>query len=296
LVRHSPAVDLWVPRATPPLLDLINSLVDDYHPYAIEDRNLELQEGADSGGWSGRVYFFSDTDRQAALLALREHLADSDVVVTTIDVVDDGTSWAIRSQAMLQAIQIGAIVVTPPWDIPQMRADTIRVLIYPSTGFGTGHHATTQLCLSLLQKYPIRNHEVIDIGTGSGVLAIAAAKLGASSVVAVENDPDAASVARKNIADNGATEIVTLYEGDIRTLSIRPVPFVTANLTSAMLVNETQAISRCAQPGGTLILSGIASGDEVEVVKQFQSVAELKDKLYEADWAALVMKKRECGY
>jgi len=296
LVRHSPAVDLWVPRATPPLLDLINSLVDDYHPYAIEDRTLQLHEHANSGWWSGRVYFFSETDRQAATLALREHLADSDVMVTTIDVVDDGTFWAIRSQAMLQAIQIGAIVVAPPWDMPQIRSDTIRVLIYPSTGFGTGHHATTQLCLSLMQTNPIKTHEVIDIGTGSGVLAITAAKLGASSVVAIESDPDAASVARKNIADNGVAEIVTLHEGDIRTLSIRPASIVTANLTSAMLANETQAISRCAQPGGTLILSGIASGDEVEVVKQFQSVAELKDKLYKADWTALVMKKRERGY
>lgn len=296
MAKHSPAIDICIPRATPPLLDLLNSLIDDYHPYAIEDRDLEIPEGNNADNWCSRVYFFSYSDRQAATVALREHFNDSDVTVNTIDVVDDGTFWVIRSQATLRAIQIGAVVVAPPWDIPQKRTDTISVEIYPSTGFGTGHHATTQLCLSILQTLPIKTHEVIDIGTGSGVLAITAAKLGASSVVAVENDPDAASVARKNITDNGVNGIVTLHEADIRTLSIQPASFVTANLTSATLASEAKAISRCAQPGGTLILSGIPSGDETEVVKNFQSLAELKDRLYEADWMALVMKNREREY
>ena len=296
MVKHSPAVDIWIPRETRSLLDLVNALIDDYRPYAIENRDLELQEGAGSDNWYRRVYFFSDADRQAATVALREHFNDSDVTVNTIDVVDDGTFWAIRSQAMLQAIQIGSVVVAPPWDIPQMRTGTVSVMIYPSTGFGTGHHATTQLCLSILQTLPIKNHEVIDIGTGSGVLAITAAKLGASSVIAVENDPDAASVARKNITDNGVNKIVTLHEENIRTLLVQPASFVTANLTSATLANEAKAISRCARPGGTLILSGIPSGDETEVVKKFQSLAELKDRLYKADWTALVMRRRDLKY
>ena len=293
MAKYSPAVDIWIPRATPSLLDLVNSLIDDYRPYAIDDQAFKDREDTGSNSWSGRVYFFSGADRQAAAIALREHFEDSAVTATTIDVVDDGTSWAIRSQAMLQAVKIGSVVVAPPWDMPQMKPDTVRVLIHPSTGFGTGHHATTQLCLRVLQAQPLNNNEVIDIGTGSGVLAITAAKLGASSVVAVESDPDAASVARKNITENGVNKFVTLHEADIRTLSIPPASFVTANLTSAMLINETEAISRCAQAGGTLILSGIPSGDETEVIQKFQSLAELKDRLYEADWMALVMKRRE---
>ena len=103
-------------------------------------------------------------------------------------------------------------------------------MIYPSTGFGTGHHATTQLYLSLLQTLPIKNHEVIDVGRGSGIFAITAAKLGASSVVAVENYPDVASVARKNITDNGVNEIVTLHEEDIRAASVQPASFAQPSL------------------------------------------------------------------
>lgn len=177
-----------------------------------------------------------------------------------------------------------------------MRADTVSVMIYPSTASGTGHHATTQLCLRMLQTLPIKNHEVIDVGTGSGILAVTAAKLGALSVVAVENYPDVASVARKNITDNGVNEIVTLHEEDIRALSVQPASFVTANLTTATLANEAKTISRSAQPGGTLVLSGIPSGDKTEVVTNFQSLAELKDRLYAADWTALVMKRREREY
>lgn len=114
MAKHGPAVDIWIPRTTPPLLDLVNSLIDDYHHYAIKDRDIELQEGADLDNLCRRVYFFSDTDRQAATAALREHFDDSDVTMNTIDVVNDGTFWVIRSQATLRAIQIGAVVVAPP--------------------------------------------------------------------------------------------------------------------------------------------------------------------------------------
>ena len=114
MAKYGPAVDIWIARTTPPLLDLVNSLIDDYHHYAIKDRDIELQEGADLDNLWRRMYFFSDTDRQAATAALREHFDDSDVTVNTIDVVNDGTFWAIRSQATLRAIQIGAAVVAPP--------------------------------------------------------------------------------------------------------------------------------------------------------------------------------------
>src|SRR5205814_826268 len=107
----------------------------------------------------------------------------------------------------LKAIEVDGVVVAPPWDVPQGTSKPV-IVIEPSMGFGTGHHATTRLCLRLLQRRELRGARVIDIGTGSGVLALAAWKLGARDVVAIDNDPDALDSARANIARNGGAAAI----------------------------------------------------------------------------------------
>ena len=140
---------------------------------------------------------------------------------SSVDVPDE--EWARRSQANLTPVRIGHIVVAPPWLAPdpvppaydlQPVPNRIRhsadhlIVIDPSTGFGTGHHETTRLCLSLLQRIELFGRRVIDVGTGSGVLAIAAALLGASSVVALDEDPEALRNARENVARNNVATLV----------------------------------------------------------------------------------------
>ena len=149
------------------------------HPQAIHEH-----DSAD--GW--RVFFRTFPQRDAAAEALRASLGDRLLAVVSVDVPDE--EWARRSQANLTPIRIGHIVVAPPWLAPdpvppaydlQPVPNRIRhsadhlIVIDPSTGFGTGHHETTRLCLSLLQRIELSGRRVIDVGTGSGVLAIAAA-------------------------------------------------------------------------------------------------------------------------
>ena len=116
-----------------------------------------------------RVFFHDASDRDAALTRLREQLAE--LRFDPFDAADE--NWAARSQESLRAVKVGRIIVAPPWDTP------ITLVIRPSMGFGTGHHATTRLCLAALQQISLDRCTVLDVGAGSAVLAIAASLLGA---------------------------------------------------------------------------------------------------------------------
>ncbi len=181
------------------LCELLQATLDDFEPVAIHDC-------VTADGW--RVFFRCPDQRNRALDALVSTFGDRLATVHRVDVIDEG--WARRSQANLKAIRVGRILVAPPWDATPLPSDLL-VVIDPSTGFGTGHHETTRLCLRLMQEDGVAAH-VIDVGTGSGVLAIAAAKLGAASVTAFDEDPDALRNARENIDRNQVSDRVILQQ------------------------------------------------------------------------------------
>jgi len=292
LAERRPALDVKIPRDASSLVDLIEAVVDDCHPYAIEELDTAVDREVGQHDQVRRIHFFSERDRATAATAIAAHFGHSGVAATAVSVADDGESWAARTQANLRAIRVGRVIVAPPWDVPRDTSDVTHVVVHPSMGFGTGHHATTRICLRALQAQPVRGRHVTDVGTGSGVLAITAAKLGAASVLAIENDPDAASTARLNIAVNGVGAVVTLVDGDVRTVVTRSASCVLANLTGALLATAPEALSRCAEPGGTLILSGLTRQEEANVLDAFEPLARVDERLHEGDWAGLVVKTR----
>src|SRR5262249_49339994 len=166
-------LDIPCPLDPSPLLDRLYALLDDFEPLGV----VELDAGI-------RVFFRNRQQRDAARHAIAEH-AGLDCVPVEVDDED----WARRSQQNLRAVEVGGLIVAPPWDASTGSLPVIT--IEPSTGFGTGHHATTRLCLRLMQQLDLRGSRVLDIGTGSGVLALAAWKLGAADIVAIDNDRDA---------------------------------------------------------------------------------------------------------
>jgi ribosomal protein L11 methyltransferase len=233
--------------------------------------------------------------RDRAATALNQQFAN--ISVWAVDIADD--DWAARSQASLRAIQVGDIIVAPPWDIPSAPRDNHHVIvIQPSMGFGTGHHATTRLCLRALQQVVVQGSRVIDVGTGSGVLGIAASRLGAREVLAIDDDPDALRAAEENVALNGASN-VTLRLADLRAggddSRITPASdhfdVVLANLTGALLSAAAGQLQSFAARQGHLILSGFTLDEETAVCQAFADCL-VENRAAEEGWVCATVKRR----
>ena len=280
------ALDLEIPPSASAVVDQVDALVDDFRPFAVEEVARPIETDRAQPATVRRIHFFSHDDRAAAAEAITQRFGGEGVLTTPVEVVDDGETWARRCQANLRTVQIDNIVIAPPWDIPLPTEGITTVVIEPSIGFGTGHHASTRLCIRALQRRPVR--AVIDLGTGSGVLAITAAKLGAASVLAIDNDPDAVGAARRNILRNGVGSVVTLRCEDLRSLT-PPAAILFANLTGAMLCTRADPIAHCVAPGGTLILSGLGLDEEARVREAFGPSVTRCDRLCEDEWSCLVL-------
>ena len=277
-VKQYPAIDV---RTGSP--DLLLAIVDDFGPTAVEERDASV-----------RVFFSTPGDRDDAQLALAPRFD-----VTAVDVPDD--DWARRSQENLAPITIGCITVFPnpqsairnPPSIrdPQSAIrNPIDIVIVPSMGFGTGHHVTTRLCLAALQTTDLANLVVLDVGTGSGVLAIAADRLGAARAIGIDYDEDAIQSARENLDLNPEARHVTFDAIDLAARTLPLVDMITANLTGALLVRSAAGLLAAVRPGGTLILSGIQSHERDEVRQAFAGAAVCWER-DEDGWVGLAMKK-----
>jgi ribosomal protein L11 methyltransferase len=192
--------------------------------------------------------------------------------------------WAERWKEFHRPVTVaGRLHVRPPWTEP--RQDCIDIVIDPGQAFGTGAHPTTQLCLELLLDLPA-NGRLADLGCGSGVLAIAAAKLGFSPVVAVDNEQAALEATLGNATANGVT-LDRVERCDLRT-EPAPVERVTvANLVRPLLLEVAELLPE--QPE-TVIVSGLLEGEEDEVAAAFASFDERR-RLRLQGWSALLLTR-----
>jgi ribosomal protein L11 methyltransferase len=175
--------------------------------------------------------------------------------------------WTEQWRRGIRAHSVGALTITPPWLAAQ--ADpSASIVIDPGMAFGTGEHATTRGVIRLLQRVIRSGDRVADLGAGSAVVAIAAAKLGAASVAAIEIDHDAIDNAERNVARNGVAESITVIEGDAATLLplVAPVRVVTANIISSVLVDLLPSIQLALDEDGRAILGGILASERDEML------------------------------
>jgi ribosomal protein L11 methyltransferase len=286
-VTSSPALVIrFHVGTTAPVRDRLLATLSDFDLVAVQEDDLTTPSE-----WI--AHFGSSESRDAAEAAVADESEFALIEVTPTEVADE--DWARRTQADLPAIRIGRIIVAPPWDLPKDTDDSVTtILIEPSRGFGTGHHQSTRLCLALLQAIgDLGSRSVIDVGTGSGVLAITAAKLGAVFVNAIDNDPDAVENARENIAANEVGQIVEAHVDDLTTTTIGPADLVTANLTGTLLARHGNDLARLVRPGGSLIVSGFNIEEKARVDEALAGSFAISETAEEDGWWAFTMLKSE---
>jgi ribosomal protein L11 methyltransferase len=283
--RTWPALDLdarpGVPLP-PGFDDTLALVLDDAGPIAVEER----------AGVHWRVYFDAAPARDEAAGLIRSRLG-SMLDLVPVSVEDEG--WAVKVQQDLGAVRVGRFLVAPPWDVPAVgpASETeapLVIVIEPSMGFGTGHHQSTRVCLLALQTLDLTGARVLDAGTGSGVLAIAAARLGASSVVALDNDPDAVDAARDNVTRNGLVATVTCEVADLAALDATPARVVTANLTAFLLRRFADRLAAAIAPEGYLVTSGFTADQVPLVLDAFPGFVTCARE-DEDDWVCLTLRR-----
>lgn len=172
--------------------------------------------------------------------------------------------WLADWRRDLDPIAVGPLTVTPSWRLDEVGAGD-PIVIDPGMAFGTGHHATTRFCLERLLDLEVAGARVLDVGTGTGILAIAARRLGAVEVVAVDDDPEAVSAAVENTARNGAD--VEVLHGGLGVVDGRaPFDIVLANLVTGTIVDLAGGLLAATRPGGRVVTSGIGRDRCHEVV------------------------------
>jgi ribosomal protein L11 methyltransferase len=208
------------------------------------------------------------------------------VDVSTSEIADD---WDVRWRSFHRPVVLdgGRLVVRPPWE-PAVGAD-VELVIDPGQAFGTGAHATTRLCLELMLGLSAGGG-FVDLGCGSGVLAIAAARLGWSPVVALDNDVAAVDAAAENAAVNGVELVVRRH--DLRVDPPVSAPTVAANLLRPLLLAWANRLRGAAQLPERIIASGLLVGEADEVAGAFARLRMIESaRRVSGDWAALLLMR-----
>ena len=213
----------------------------------------------------------------------------------TTELVED-QDWSAAWKAYFKPFAIrDDLIIAPRWEPYQPGAGEQVIVMDPGMAFGTGHHGTTKLCLELLssEREQLVGSPVLDVGTGTGILAMAAALWGADPVVGIDNDEEAVSAARKNVADNELSAHVLISGSSLTEIDQR-FSVVVANIIHDVLIELSAPLSSVTSVGGVLILSGILRGDQTaNIIQCFENLGfSLSERVYDSEWAAIKLRKQ----
>jgi ribosomal protein L11 methyltransferase len=238
---------------------------------------------------------------------IRDYPTDVGKASLSVKIVDD-EDWANAWKQYFKPVRItDRITIKPTWEEYEATPEELIIEIDPGMAFGTGTHATTSLCLQSLEKYIQSGMDVIDIGTGSGILSIGAVKLGAKHVLALDLDPVAIVSASENVALNKQEDHITVIQSDLLQVLQRnddaihhglgvtiPVDLAVANILAEVILMFIDDVYQALKPGGIYITSGIIGKKRAEVERAleqagFQLLQTIQDQ--DQDWVAITAKK-----
>lgn len=212
------------------------------------------------------------------------------VTIRTVCEVDWSNAW----RAYYKPVRIGRrLLVKPVWEGHNNSEGNVIIELDPGMAFGCGTHPSTIMCLKLLEDFISGGEMVYDVGTGSGILAVAAAKLGAGRVIAIDRDQLAVRVARENVKRNNVEDLVQVTSGNMLEGINEPANLIVANIIADTIIRLAPRAAHLLLPGGRLIASGIIAGRADDVCKALRASAlTLQTSFAEGDWVAFVCEKK----
>ena len=204
---------------------------------------------------------WTDTRRRETIAALKPYAA----VMAVREKALADENWNRLWEASVEPVGAGRFVIAPGWrEIPDALSDHIPIRIDPKMSFGTGHHASTRLVLRLLSRFTGSGAQVLDLGTGTGILAIAAVKLGASNVEACDPHPWSQRNARENFGLNAVDDRISMWDGSLEAVEGRAFDVICANINRTVLADLLPALMKHLAPAGIIIFSGLLAADRTE--------------------------------
>lgn len=277
-----------------------NLMIEDYSDIDLKSVYGDLIDesllNADKTIASISVFIPCEKSPTEAMAFIHDRMSDSGIEgkIEVIGVNED--DWANAWKAYYKPIRIGKhMVIVPAWEKFEPKEDDIVIRMDPGMAFGTGTHETTRLVIELLEKYVKKGDRMLDVGTGSGILAICASKLGARECKAYDIDPVAVRVARENVKDSGLANITCdvsdLLRGVDRTGGTYDI--ITANIVADIIIRMSPDIGELMHDGTILVTSGIITERRDEVVDALtKNGLEIVEVREDNGWCAVVVTKK----
>jgi ribosomal protein L11 methyltransferase len=285
------AVSLLIPKR---LVEPISSFLMEQGATGIE----EVEEGPEVERL--KTYFLQNGKEKRVLRALHRYLQSlkkmgegiSNIEVESVSIPEQ--DWGENWKRFFKPLRVGArFVVKPPWFRTRLKRGELSIEITPGMAFGTGTHATTRLCMEVLEKRLKKGFSVLDVGTGSGILSIAAARLGGGETWGIDVDPVAVEIARENVSRNGVSDRVHIRKARIGEIRKR-FDIIVANLDFRGLKGTRMALIRHLKKRGFLILSGMLEreGERIRHLYMETGFLQWVEVVQEGEWICLTFRKK----